>query len=152
MHPSDPSRPDQLDVEALLSAGRPEPRADFVQSLARHVQHQPRRTASGRAGVALALVGLVLVAVASFGGAGYAKQPAQKVRSTSPAQAQYAPYTPKTKKGGAAATTVTPPASSAVSSSSLPFTGLSLWVPAAGGVLLVLLGLSLVTYARRRDA
>ena len=164
-----------FDVERELRANRPEPRGDYTRALAGEVRsHEPTRTRAGRVGLALALSGLTVVAVASFGGIGYAsssgshavKKPAAKqvrVVHSSAAHAQYAPVTPpkpkhkavvkvkvKQKHAAAAAAAVkvqkTPPAAT---TSQLPFTGLALWVPLAIGLMLIAVGLVLRTRGRR---
>ena len=66
-----------LDLEGKLRASRPQPRADFVKALAAEVRTAPReRTRAGRFGLAIALSGLILVVLASFGGIGYASSAA----------------------------------------------------------------------------
>jgi hypothetical protein len=94
----------QLDLEGELRARRPQPRADFVTALAAEVRAAPpERTRAGRFGLAIALSGLILVVLASFGGIGYASSAAShavkkptvvKEVQSSAAQAQYAPFTP----------------------------------------------------------
>jgi len=65
-------------LEDDLRASRPQPRADFARALTDEVrtrsaaEHSPR----GRVGLALALSGLIVVALASFGGLGYASSAA----------------------------------------------------------------------------
>jgi len=162
----------KFDVERELRKSRPQPRVDFVRALAGEVRSSRAVTRSplGRVGLALALSGLIVVALASFGGIGYAssaashavKKPTAKharVVTTSAAHAQYAPFTPPTVKpkpaapgaaGAAGAKSPNPVAK--VSSSQLPFTGLALWVPLAIGLVLIALGLVLRTRVRRRGA
>ena len=153
---------ERFDLEGELNAGRPAPRAEFVTSLAGDVRGRVRRS---RMGLTLALCGLMIVAVASFGGIGYAAGNTPAKQSNSSASAQYAPYTPKqtahfapkvTKvKAQAAvkaeATAVAPKAAPA-HSSQLPFTGLALWVPLAIGLLLIGSGVLLRTRARRHGS
>jgi hypothetical protein len=165
----------KFDLEKQLRAGRPQPRDEFAQALADEVASSRATTRSplGRVGLALALTGLIVVALASFGGIGYAsssashavkKQSKQHVRvvKTSAAHAQYAPFTPPTKPakpttepggttqtGGTAGTEAAAPKAK---SAQLPFTGLALWVPLAIGLALVSIGLVLRTRGRRRDA
>jgi hypothetical protein len=100
----------QADLERELHAGRPRPRADFVEMLAAEVRSRPaERSRVGRIGLAFAMSGLILVVLASFGGIGYAssavshavkKQTVAKkavnVASPSAAQAQYGGFTPPT--------------------------------------------------------
>jgi len=159
----------QLDLEGELRANRAQPRADFVEALAGEVRSRPaERTRLGRVGLAFALSGLIVVALASFGGIGYAssaashavKKPtvAKHVQvANSAASAQYVHYTPKaTPKAkphaqaaaAQAQKTVAPKATKA----QLPFTGLALWVPLAFGLMLIAFGLVLRTRGRRRDS
>lgn len=164
----------QLDLESELRASRPQPRADFVKALADEVRSEPReRARAGRIGLAFALSGLIVVALASFGGIGYASSAARhavkkpeaakhaRIVSTSAAQAQYStftPPTPKTKpkpptgKTGTSGTEAAAKGQGApkATSSQLPFTGLALWVPLAVGLMLISLGLVLRTRDRRR--
>jgi hypothetical protein len=159
-------------IELELRAHRPEARDDFVQTLADEVRSRPaERSRMGRVGLAFALSGLIVVALASFGGIGYAssaakhavKKPAAKhvkVVAHSAAIAQYGGYTPKvTPKAKAKATpkpattaqaagqTATRPAKN-----QLPFTGLALWMPLSIGLLLIAFGIALRTRGRRRNS
>ena len=68
----------------------PAPRAEFARALADEVRSRgPARTPLARVGLALALSGLIVVALASFGGIGYAsssashavKKPAEAARA-----------------------------------------------------------------------
>lgn len=151
----------RLDLEDELRAGRPEPRRDFVTALAGEVRRRPiERTRMGRVGVALALTGLILVSVASFGGVGYAsssgsqdmKQPSG---AKSAAEAQYGKESPvfKPPKSHKASSVAAPTSqvSTVPSSNQLPFTGLALWIPLAVGLVLIGLGLTLRIKSRRRD-
>jgi len=154
---------ERFDLEGELNAGRSRPRAEFVTSLAGDVQGRVRRS---RIGLTLALCGLMIVAVASFGGIGYAAGNTPAKQSNSSASAQYAPYTPKQTahfapkvvkvKAKAAvkaeATAVAPKAAPAQTSSQLPFTGLALWVPLAIGLLLIGSGVLLRTRAKRHGS
>jgi hypothetical protein len=154
---------ERFDLEGELNAGRSGPRAEFVTSLAGDVRGRVRRS---KIGLTLALCGLMIVAVASFGGIGYAAGSKPAKQSNSSASAQYAPYTPKqtaqfapkvTKvKAKAAvkaeATAVAPKAAPAQTSSQLPFTGLALWVPLAIGLLLIGSGVLLRTRAKRHGS
>jgi hypothetical protein len=157
----------KVDLEGRLRASRAQPRVEFAQALADEVRSSPSssRSPRGRVGLALALTGLIVVALASFGGIGYAssagshaaKKPGVKhvhVVTKSAAHAQYAPYTPPTKPVTQTNVAAVEGQSTAptVSSSQLPFTGLALWVPIAIGLLLLALGLALRTRGRRRDA
>jgi hypothetical protein len=154
-----------LDLEGELRARRPQPRADFVKTLATEVRStSPERTRAGRFGVAIALSGLILVVLASFGGIGYAssaashavKQPNAAREVQSSAAAQYKPFTPPKAKPPKQAVAPAAPkpapqgASPTVTSSQLPFTGLALWMPLAIGLLLLATGLVLRTRSRRR--
>ena len=66
-----------LDLEGELRASRPQPPADFVKALAAEARTAPpERTRAGRFGLAIALSGLILVVLASFGGIGYASSAA----------------------------------------------------------------------------
>ena len=164
----------KFDLEKQLRADRSAPRAEFAQGLADEVRGRgPARSPLGRVGLALALSGLIVIALASFGGISYAsssashavKKQTKQVHAQVPssaAHAQYAPYTPPkakpkpapdvkgtTQTGGiAGAEAAAPPK---VKSAELPFTGLSLWMPLAVGLILVSIGLVLRTRARRRD-
>jgi len=154
---------ERIDLEGELNAGRSGPRAEFVTSLAGDVRGRVRRS---KIGLTLALCGLMIVAVASFGGIGYAAGSKPAKQSNSSASAQYAPYTPKQTahfapkvvkvKAKAAvkaeATAVAPKAAPAQTSSQLPFTGLALWVPLAIGLLLIGSGVLLRTRAKRHGS
>jgi hypothetical protein len=166
----------KFDLESELRAGRAAPRGEFTQALVDEVRKSgPARSRMPRVGLALALSGLIVVALASFGGIGYASSSAshaakkptkQHVRSvkTSAAHAQYAPFTPPAKPkpttgtngtsqtGGAAGTEAASPPAPQVKSAQLPFTGLALWVPLVFGLAIVSIGLVLRTRGRRRDA
>jgi cobalamin biosynthesis Mg chelatase CobN len=164
----------KFNLESELRASRSQPRADFARGLADEVRSTGAATRSplGRVGLALALSGLIVVALASFGGIGYASSSAPHAvkkpvvakhaqKSTSAAHAQYAPFTPPTAKpkltpptGGTTesgtAAAGTGQAAPQATSSPLPFTGLALWVPLAVGLMLISLGLVLRTRGRRR--
>jgi hypothetical protein len=141
---------ERLDLEGELQAGRSEPRAEFVTSLAGDVRGRARRV---RVGLWMALAGLVVVAVASFGGIGTAAT----TKHNSSASAQYTPYTPKTakftpktvQKALPKQATKAVAKTSAKPSSQLPFTGLALWVPLAIGLMLIAFGVALRTRAKR---
>jgi hypothetical protein len=64
---------DERRLEGELRASRPVPRADFAQTLTTEVRSRkaPERN-GGRFGLGIAIAGLVVVAVASFGGISYA--------------------------------------------------------------------------------
>jgi hypothetical protein len=146
----------RFDIESELHAGHSEPRAEFVTSLAGDVRGRVRRV---RVGLWMALAGLVVVAVASFGGIGTAATGKQNATSAS---AQYGKYTPKTKakftpktvkaepQAKAAAAVAAKPATKP--STQLPFTGLALWVPLAIGLMLIAFGVTLRTRARRHGS
>jgi hypothetical protein len=165
----------KYDLESELHASRPQPRADFARELANEVRshREAERSPLGRVGLAFALTGLIVVALASFGGIGYAsssashavKKPAvakAPVVKKSAAHAQYAPFTPPKAKVVAAKVTEKPQAAAAAvkvqkaapkaTAGQLPFTGLALWVPLAIGLLLISLGLVLRTRGRRRQS
>jgi hypothetical protein len=142
---------ERFDLEGELHEGRARPRSEFVASLAEDVRGRARRS---RVGLMLAMAGLVIVAVASFGGIGYAA-------SNTSASAQYAPYTPKhTAMGNKAVQSSKQSAAKApaatkaptATSSELPFTGLALWVPLAIGLMLIAFGVIVRTRARRHGA
>jgi hypothetical protein len=161
---------DKVDLERELRANRAQPRADFARALGDEVQTRraSERSPMGRVGLALALSGLIVVAFASFGGIGYAsstashavkKPTAVRVVKSSAAHAQYAVFTPPTAKAkakaepqAAAAAVKSQKAAPKVTSSQLPFTGLTLWVPLAIGLMLISLGLVLRTRGRRRHS
>jgi hypothetical protein len=65
-------------LEGELRASRPQPRADFARALSDDVRtrSEAERSPRGRVGLALALSGLIVVALASFGGIGYASSAA----------------------------------------------------------------------------
>ena len=144
---------ERFDLEGELRAGRSEPRSEFVTSLAGDVRGRVRRV---RVGLWMALAGLVVVAVASFGGIGTA---ATGHKATA-ASAQYEPYKPKTAKFTPKTVQKAQPkqATKAVAKTSakpatqLPFTGLALWVPLAIGLLLIGFGVTLRTRAKRHGA
>jgi uncharacterized protein HemX len=170
---------ERFDLEGELHAGRSQPRAEFATSLAADVRGRVRRS---RIGLTLALAGLMIVAVASFGGLGYAasNKPVKLSSDTSSASAQY--NNPSTKQEeaqqakqeqqakaqtkvepakqakqakqavNAAATAPAPKAAPAATSSQLPFTGLALWVPLAIGLMLIAFGVVLRTRAKRRPS
>jgi hypothetical protein len=147
---------ERIDIEGELYAGRSEPRSEFVSSLAGDVRGRVRRV---RVGLWMALAGLVVVAVASFGGIGTAATG----KHNSSASAQYtifqpkaakpktAKFTPKTvqkaqPKQAAKAVAKT----SAKPATQLPFTGLALWIPLAIGLVLIAFGVTLRTRAKRQ--
>jgi cell division septation protein DedD len=79
---------ERFDLEDELRAGRSQPRDEFVAALAGDVRGRVRRS---RIGLTVALCGLAIVAVASFGGIGYAasNKPVKSKSDTSSASAQY---------------------------------------------------------------
>jgi hypothetical protein len=69
-------------VEAALRRNRPEPRDEFVTSLAEHVRSEPRRARTGlRVAVAGVLTIAMLAALAPVGALGYASSAAKGVVS-----------------------------------------------------------------------
>jgi hypothetical protein len=153
---------DKFDLESELRAGRSKPRAQFASALAGEVRGATGRARQSRIGLTLALSGLVVVAVVSFGGIGYAstnKPAAVKHSATSAATAQYGNFTPKTKtltpkakpapKARAQVAAQTKTKQAPKPTAQLPFTGLALWIPLAVGLVLIALGLVLRTRGRR---
>jgi type VI protein secretion system component VasF len=144
---------ERFDLEGELHAGRSEPRSEFVTSLAGDVRGRVRRV---RVGLWMALAGLVVVAVASFGGIGTAATTKQNTA----ASAQYTTYKPKTAKFTPKTVQKAQPkqAAKAVAktaakpTSQLPFTGLALWVPLAIGLMLIVFGVTLRTRAKRHGS
>ena len=69
------SRDDFSDLESELRDGRPEPRAELLDELVSRVERVPVRMPARRPrfAAALAFAVVVLVALAAFGGVGYAK-------------------------------------------------------------------------------
>jgi len=164
-------------LERKLRRLRPEARGDFVAMVASTTASRPASRRLGRAGIAFAVTGLMLVAFASFGGVGYASSAAsdaikkvqtivhlkttQAPRGTSAAQAQYAPPpTPKAKPKPKPTPkpkpfkppTPQPPSQGGKQGAGLPFTGLALWIPVALGLAIFLLGLGLRRLGRRSEA
>lgn len=145
---------ERFDLEGELHAGRSEPRSEFVSSLAGDVRGRVRRV---RVGLWMALAGLVVVAVASFGGIGTA---ATGKQNHSAAAAQYTKYKPKTAKFTPKTVQKATPKqaakavakTSAKPSTQLPFTGLALWIPLAIGLALIAFGVTLRTRAKRHSA
>jgi hypothetical protein len=143
---------DRFDLEGELEAGRSEPRSEFVSSLAGDVRGRVRRV---RVGLWMALAGLVVVAVASFGGIGTAATG----KHSSSASAQYDTYKPKTatftpktvQNAQPKEATEAVAKTSAKPSSQLPFTGLALWVPLAVGLALIAFGVTLRTRAKKQN-
>jgi hypothetical protein len=169
---------EQFDLEAELRTLRATPRPDFMHALAEDVRGRSRpapvRSPRGRLGLAVALTGLMIVAIASFGGLGYAssvaREAAKKVEKVAPtkaaapravnsaAAAQYKKFTPPKPKPKAAVLAVTKPvpakpaAAAVPAKATLPFTGLALWLPTVLGLLLVATGLALRSLGRRRGS
>jgi hypothetical protein len=166
---------DRFDLEGELHASRSRPRADFASALAGEVRGATRSARQSRNGLMLALAGLVIVAVASFGGVGYAASPSG-VAKPSAAQGQYGTFTPPKAKKAVIKPAVKPAVkpkvkkvvkrepvaqvagktqsanvAPKVKSGQLPFTGLALWVPLASGLVLIALGLVLRTRGRRHS-
>ena len=140
-------------LERELRAARPEPRAEFLLSLAERTESKTRRRASSRLAFGLAVLTFVLGSFASFGGIGYAAagadsavkavkkvvvQKPDKALSSS-AAAQYGPA--ETPTGGTAGESAAGGAAGV--QSSLPFTGISLFVTAVLGFALLGAGLIL---------
>ncbi|HZO61525.1 MAG TPA: hypothetical protein VFB35_00935 [Gaiellaceae bacterium] len=156
---------ERFDLEGELREGRPRPRAEYVTSLAGDVRGRVRRS---RIGMTLALCGLMIVAVASFGGIGYAAgtKPAVAKHDQSSAAAQYGSFTPKqtqakqvkakpvkqTHQAAKAEAATLAPKAAPAHTSQLPFTGLALWVPLAIGLVLIAFGVVLRTRARRHGS
>jgi hypothetical protein len=146
---------ERFDLEGELQAGRSAPRSEFVASLAGDVRGRVRRV---RVGLWMALAGLVVVAVASFGGI----STAATGKSSSSASAQYGTYQPKTQPKTAKFTPKTvqkaqpkqaakaEAKTSAKPTTQLPFTGLALWIPLAIGLALIAFGVTLRTRAKRQ--
>ena len=145
---------ERFDLESELRESRSEPRSEFVTSLAGDVRGRVRRV---RVGLWMAVAGLVVVAVASFGGIGAA---ATAKHNTTAASAQYGKYKPKTAKFTPKTVQKAAPkqATKAVAKTTsakptqLPFTGLALWVPLAIGLLLIAFGVTLRTRAKRQQS
>ena len=72
-------RHEGLDLEAELRAGRPEPASEFVHRLEARVRNDGSRFRTGSLRVAFvgALTAVMLLAVASVGGVGYASSAAE---------------------------------------------------------------------------
>lgn len=157
---------DEFDIERELRENRPQPSDEYTKALAGEVRGP--RTRQSRFGLGLAVSGLIVVAVASFGGIGMAassapNKPAVKdlrIVKSSAASAQYESVKPpkattkpaatKPPKAAAAAAVKVQKAAPKVTTSQLPFTGLTLWVPLAVGLMLIAFGLVLRTRSRRR--
>ena len=170
--------PGNAKLERKLRELRPEARRSFVAMLASNLgdpsnDARPASRRLGRAGLALAATGLMLVAFASFGGVGYASSAAsdaikkvqtivhlkstQAPRGLSAAQAQYAPPPkpkpkPKPPSGGTLKPPKPPSQGGGNQGAGLPFTGLALWIPVVLGMAIVLLGLGLRRLGRRNEA
>ena len=72
-------RQEGLDLEAELRAGRPEPAPEFINRLEARVRNDGRRSGAGSLRVAFvgALTAVMLLALASVGGVGYASSAAK---------------------------------------------------------------------------
>ena len=72
-------RHEGLDLEAELRASRPEPAPEFIHRLEGRVRNDGRRSGAGSLRVALvgALTAVMLLALASVGGVGYASSAAE---------------------------------------------------------------------------
>jgi hypothetical protein len=108
-------RQEPFDLEAELRAGRPEPSSEFVNRLETRVRNHGRsRGGSLRVAFVGALTAVMLISLASVGGAGYASSAARdaavsvkrvvtpkkvvRILKKSPAMDQYDKRKPKTKK------------------------------------------------------
>jgi hypothetical protein len=145
---------ERFDLEGELHAGRSEPRSEFVTSLAGDVRGRVRRV---RVGLWMALAGLMVVAVASFGGIGTAatghKATSASAQYTStPKTAKFTPKTVQKAQPKQAAKAVAKTSAKPTSTSQLPFTGLALWVPLAIGLMLIVFGVTLRTRAKRHGS
>jgi hypothetical protein len=156
----------QHDPEATLRSYRPEPREEFVQSLADRIgaERPVHRTAWSRLAFAGAASTIVLGMFASFGGVGYAAGGATSAYSVvkkvvvkqrlavdvhkSSASAQYSsnPQPPAQEPAGQVEGS-SAGAGAVAGAQSLPFTGLSLLVTVLVGFSLLATGLIL----RRRE-
>jgi hypothetical protein len=152
-------------LERDLRLSKPEPRADFVLALTKHVagSTRPRRRSASRLAFALALTTFVVGSFASFGGLSYAASGATSaadvVKSavtshnprpnsrTSAQQVHQPPAGPESNAAGGAAAA---PASQ-VAGSNLPFTGISLLVTAVLGLALLGSGLILRRAEKQRN-
>ena len=115
---------EKFDLEGQLREGRSLPRAEFADALADDVRSTDgRRAPRSRLGSSLALAGLIVVAVASFGGIGYAssngtkKEPGKVWVVQGPSSAAAAQYDTTTTTTTVKETTVqeqsfTPPTTS----------------------------------------
>jgi hypothetical protein len=157
----------QLDPEATLRSYRPEPRDEFVQSLADRIgaERPVHRTAWSRLAFAGAASTIVLGMFASFGGVGYAAGGATSAYSVvkkvvvkqklavdvhkSSASAQYGsnPQPPPQEPAGQVEGSSAGAAGTVAGAQSLPFTGVSLLATVALGLALLAAGLIL----RRRE-
>jgi hypothetical protein len=164
---------DRFDLEGELHASRSRPRADFASALAGEVRGATRGARQSRNGLMVAMAGLIVVAVASFGGVGFAA-PSQPTKPSA-AEQQYNTFTPPKAKKAVVKPAVKPKVKKVVKhkpvaqvagqtqsadvanvapkvkSGQLPFTGLALWVPLASGLVLIALGLVLRTRGRRHS-
>jgi hypothetical protein len=155
------------DLEATLRKNRAEPREEFVQSLADHLdaKRPVHRTAWSRLAFAGAASTMILGMFASFGGVGYAAGGATSAYSVvkkavvqhklsvdvhkSSASAQYPDNTPSAEPpaNNVAGETTGSAAGAVAGAQTLPFTGISLLVTVLIGFALLTTGLIL----RRRE-
>jgi hypothetical protein len=156
------------DLEAALRKNRVEPRDEFVQNLADHIDDVKRpahRTAWSRLAFAGAASTMILGMFASFGGVGYAAGGATSAYSVvkkavvqhklsvdvhkSSAAAQYPDNTPSAEPpaNNVAGETTGSAAGAGAGAQTLPFTGISLLVTVLIGLALLTTGLIL----RRRE-
>jgi hypothetical protein len=130
-----------------LSAGRPQPRPEFVDALSASVTNEPARPPlSSRLAFVLAAVVLLLGTAAAIGGAAYGG-------GGSAAQDQYGPSKPSVGVAGAqqppAILISAPPRGGG---GVLPFSGLSLGVTAVVGFGLLGTGFALRRLEKRRSS
>jgi hypothetical protein len=151
-------------LERDLRLSKPEPRADFVLALTKHVagSTRPHRRSASRLAFALALTTFVVGSFASFGGLSYAASGATSAadvvksavashnpRPNSRTSAQQVHQPAAGPESNAAGATAAP--ASQVAGSNLPFTGISLLVTAVLGLALLGSGLLLRRAEKQRN-